>query len=373
MARRYLNKTLFPFAAAAFLLAPAAYADDFSMFEDAPSIQLTGELIQKLGVKPAKAEYRESVKKLKLPGIVQADETSSFSVNSKFGGWIEKLYVDYRGRNVKKGERVAEIYSPEAVAAQEEYLAFLKYSANISPSSGGAYGSVFAEDAKRLTESARQRLKYWDITEKQIQEIEKTGRSKRTITLYSPASGYVTAKNVSEGMKTEPGMELFSAVSLANLWIIADIYEEELKHIRVGSKANVTLAGIPNVIYELTADYIYPEVSQRTRTLKVRFLVNNRSGLLKPSMYTEILAEFPAGRVLAVPSDAVIDDGRRKIVFVSLGEGRFEPREILTGAQTDGFTEVRKGLSEGETVARGANFLLDSEAQLKGISPVKGF
>lgn len=371
MERRYLNKIIIPVFTSLFLSVPTVYADDFSMFEDSPAVELNSELIQKLGIKPAKAEYRESVKTLKLPGIVQIDERSSFSVNSKFGGWIERLYVDYRGRNVKKSEPVAEIYSPEAVAAQEEYLAFLKHS-NESASSG-AYGSVFQEDAKRITESARQRLKYWDISEKQIKEIEKTGKAKRTITLYSPASGYVTAKNVSEGMRIDAGTELFNAVSLDDLWIIADVYEDELKYINVGSKANVTLTGIPNVVYQLTADYIYPEVSQKTRTLKVRFLVNNRSGLLKPSMYTEILAKFPAGRILAVPSDAVIDDGKRKIVFVNLGEGRFEPREILAGSDNSGYTEVRQGLSEGETVARGANFLLDSEAQLKGIAPVRGF
>lgn len=357
-----------------FSAVPHAHAgDDFSMFEDKkPSISFSPAMLQKLGVRLEKVQYADTAKALRLPGIVTADETSNFSINTKFGGWIERLYLDYKGKTIRRGALVAQIYSPDMVAAQEEYLSFLKQS-RAEHYDGGqdGYGKMFASDTKRMVQAARQRLKLWDLSEAQIRRLERTGVVQRTVAVYSPASGYVVTKNVTAGMKVEPGMEMFNLAGIDTMWILADVYEENLKNIRIGSTAKATLTGIPDTEFKLRADFIYPEASARTRTVKVRFIVNNKKNLLKPSMYTEINMNVKSGKAMSVPEDAVIDDGRRKVVFVSLGGGKFEPREIITGVKFNGFYQIRAGLKMGDVVAGGANFMLDSEAQLKGVKPLK--
>lgn len=376
MTLRYNIKNIALLALTAGLIFSSSFnanaADDFSMFDEKPSVSLSPAMLQKLGVKLVKVQYADSAKTLRLPGIVTSDETSNFAVTTKFGGWIEKLYLDYKGKTVRKGALVASIYSPEMVAAQEEYLSFLKQSrAQKIDNSADGYGNMFAGDTKRLLESARQRLKFWDLSESQIRRLEQTGIVQRTVPVYSPASGYVLSKNVTAGMRVEPGMEMLSLAGTDTMWILADVYETDLKSIKIGSTAKAFLTGIPDKEFNLKADFIYPEASARTRTLKVRFIVNNRNNLLKPSMYTEINFNVKSGKALSVPEDAVIDDGKRKVVFVSLGGGKFEPREIITGAKFNGNYQVRAGLKLNDAVARGANFMLDSEAQLKGVKPLK--
>lgn len=355
---------------AAFSLALPAFADEFDAFDEQKLLEIKPAILQKMGVRLTKVKYGNSTKSVKLPGIVNTDETSTFTVNTKFGGWIERLYLDYTGKTVGRGAKIAEIYSPEMVAAQEEYLSFLRHAKGLQ-NQQDTYGSVFAQDASQLAAGARARLKYWDMSEAQIRELERTGKPRRTVSVFSPSNGYVLAKNVSAGMMVQPGMALFTLASTDRMWVIADVYEEDMKQIRQGATAKFTPANQPGKSFEIKADYIYPEMSPNTRTLKVRFPVTNKGNVLKPAMYGDIVLNVKTGRVLRVEEDAVIDDGRRKIVFVSKGSGKFEPREIVTGAKTDGFYEIRRGLMENDTVARGANFLLDSEAQLKGINPVK--
>lgn len=356
---------------ASFALALPAFADEFDAFDEQKLLEIKPAILQKMGVRLTKVKYGDSTKSIKLPGIINTDETSTFTVNTKFGGWIEKLYLDYTGKTVGKGARIAEVYSPEMVAAQEEYLSFLRHANGLKGQQQDAYGGVFANDANQLAAGARARLKYWDLSEAQIRELERTGKPRRTVSVYSPANGYVLAKNVSAGMMVQPGMALFTLASTDRMWVIADVYEEDMKFIRQGATAKFTLANQPNVAFDIRADYIYPEMSPSSRTLKVRFPVNNRKNILKPAMYGDVILSVKSGKVLKVEEDAVMDDGRRKIVFVSKGAGKFEPREIVTGAKTDGFYEIRRGLKANDVVARGANFLLDSEAQLKGINPVK--
>jgi len=355
---------------AALALAMPAFADEFDIFDEQKLLEIKPAILQKMGVRLTKVKYGDSTKSIKLPGIVNTDETSTFTVNTKFGGWIERLYLDYTGKTVGKGAKIAEIYSPEMVAAQEEYLSFLRH-ANGFKAQQDAYGGVFADDAKQLAAGARARLKYWDMSEAQIRELERTGKTRRTVSVYSPSNGYVLAKNVSAGMMVQPGMALFTLASTDRMWVIADVYEEDMKFIRQGATAKFTLSNQPNVAFDIRADYIYPEVSPNTRTLKVRFPVVNRGNKLKPAMYGDITLNVKSGKILKVEEDAVIDDGKRRIVFVSKGKGKFEPREIVTGVKADGFYEIRRGLKANDVVARGANFLLDSEAQLKGINPVK--
>ena len=351
-------------------LAMPAFADEFDIFDEQKLLEIKPAILQKMGVRLTKVKYGDSTKSIKLPGIVNTDETSTFTVNTKFGGWIERLYLDYTGKTVGKGAKIAEIYSPEMVAAQEEYLSFLRH-ANGFKTQQDAYGSVFADDAKQLAAGARSRLKYWDMSDAQIRELERTGKTRRTVSVYSPSNGYVLAKNVSAGMMVQSGMALFTLASTDRMWVIADVYEEDMKFIRQGATAKFTLANQPDVTFDIKADYIYPEMSPNTRTLKVRFPVLNRGSKLKPAMYGDIILKVKSGKILKVEEDAVIDDGKRKIVFLSKGGGKFEPREIVTGAKSDGYYEIRRGLKANDVVARGANFLLDSEAQLKGINPVK--
>jgi len=357
---------------AVFAVALPSFADEFDAFEEQKLLEVSPQMLQKMGVRLTKVKYGDASKTIKLPGIVNVDETSTFAVNTKFEGWIERLYVDYQGKTVARGAKVADIYSPEMVAAQEEYLSFLRHAKSFdAQQTTDSYGSMFAGDARKLAEGARARLRWWDLSEAQIRELERTGKVRRTVAVYSPANGYVMEKRVAAGMMVQPGMELFTLAGTDSMWVIADVYEEDMKFIRQGATAKFTLPNMPGKSFDIKADYIYPEVSGSTRTLKVRFPVRNSGNVLKPAMYGDIVLNVKSGKALKVEEDAVIDDGRRKIVFVSKGKGKFEPREIVTGVKAGGFYEIRRGLKENDVVARGANFLLDSEAQLKGIKPVK--
>lgn len=349
---------------------PAAAKDDFDEFDEfdeKPSIAISDAIMQKLGVKTAKVVSTEMVKTLRAPGIVGHDETSLVTINTKISGWIEKLHLDYEGKAVKKGEPLAEIYSPELVSAQEELLIF----SGMQSDKQGHYADVLSNDAYRLIDAVKKRLRYWDITDKQVEDVIRTGKLRKTMAVYSPANGFVVKKTATEGMKVTPGQELFQVANLDKVWIIADVYEQDMQFIKPGQETVIHLSNLPGKSLKTRVDYIYPELSEKTRTVKVRFPVNNKDGLLMPDMFTEVHTEISLGSRTVVPDDAVIDDGMRKIVFVQKEEGVYEPREVKTGIKNDRQVEILAGLSVGETVAQGANFLLDSEAQLKGITPLK--
>jgi Cu(I)/Ag(I) efflux system membrane fusion protein len=218
-----------------------------------------------------------------------------------------------------------------------------------------------------MTDAARQRLRLWDISEEQIRKIEETGTPMRTLTLVSPVTGYVIQKMAIQGMRVMPGEKLFDVADLTTLWVIADIYEYELPLIRVGGQATISLSYFPGQEFPSRVDYVYPTLSGETRTARVRFLIPNTGGSLKPQMYTNVEMKIDLGRKLAIPNDAVIDTGTRQIVYVDRGEGYFEPREVQLGIRAEGLREVIKGLKAGEKIAAEGAFLIDSEAQIKGI------
>jgi Cu(I)/Ag(I) efflux system membrane fusion protein len=336
---------------------------------EAPAVEISPEKQQLIGVKIATVSVRPLRKVIRTVGRIEYDERKLRTVNTKVEGWIEKLYIDYTGRYVQKGEPMAELYSPELLATQEEYLSILKWRGGKGAET--QMGSMISKDAEALVEAAKRRLRRFDISEEQIRELEQTGKARRTLTIYSPANGYVVQKMALQGMKVMPGEKLFDVADLSTVWVIADVYEYELSSIRVGETASISLSYIPGKEFKSKIDYVYPTLSGETRTARVRFSIPNPDDRLKPQMYSTVEIKINLGSKLAIPDDAVIDTGTRQIVYVDKGDGYFEPREVMLGLRAEGYREVLKGLNAGEKVAASAAFLIDSEAQLKGVKPLE--
>jgi Cu(I)/Ag(I) efflux system membrane fusion protein len=338
--------------------------------QEMPAAEISPEKRQLIGVRTEEVKEVTLSKTIRTVGRIQYDERRLATVNTKFEGWIEKLHVNYTGRYVKKGEILAEIYSPELLATQREFLTLLKWAQRRGE--GGPWESSLIQDAQAIVEAARERLRLWDMPEEQIQEVERTGKPVRTVKIFSPASGYVIEKMVTLGMRVMPGEKLFDIADLSTVWIVADIYESELPFVRIGMPARVTLSYIPGSEFSSKIDYIYPSISPETRTAKVRLTLTNPKGVLKPQMFTNVEIKVDLGRRLVIPAEAIIDTGTRQIVYVDKGEGLFEPREVKVGLRTQEVAEVLQGLRPGERVAASGAFLLDSEAQLKGVRPLEG-
>ncbi len=339
--------------------------------EAAPQVEIGPGRMQFLGVKTAKAVYQPVRRTVRTVGRFEYDERRLATVNTKIEGWIETLYVDYTGRLVKKGEALVEIYSPELIATQQEFLNVLAWTKR-RVADDDPLGKQIAGDAESLLDASRRRLRLWDISDEQIRKIEETGKPVRTLTLFSPVDGTVLQKMAVAGMRVMPGEKLFDVADLSVLWIIADVYEYELPLIRVGQEARVRLSYFPGREFVSRVEYIYPTVSADTRTGRVRLSIANGQGALKPQMYADVEFRIDLGRRLTVPDSAVIDTGTGQVVYVDKGEGNFEPRQVLTGVRADGVVEILKGLRSGEKVAATGNFLIDSEAQLKGVKPLPG-
>ncbi len=332
------------------------------------TVVVSPERQQISGVRFGPVGFQNLERIIRTVGRLDFDEKKISTVNPKIGGWIEELYVDYTGKMVRKGQPLLSIYSPELVSTQEEYLLALKAKKILSASpiadiSGGG---------ESLLQAARRRLLLWDITPKQIETLEKTGEIKKTMVLYAPADGFVMEKMAFKGMSLMPGVTLFKIGDLSTIWVIADIYEYELPFIKIGNKARITLAYFPGESFEGTATYIYPSLDPKTRTAKVRFDLPNPEFKLKPEMWANVELKIPLGRKLVVPEDAVMDSGTMQMVFVDRGQGHFESRHIQIGAKVQGYYEVLSGLREGEKVVTSANFLIDSESQLKAATGAMG-
>jgi RND family efflux transporter MFP subunit len=317
--------------------------------------------IQNMGLKTAPVKSGNLTRTIRTVGNVDYNEENLYIINTKITGWIEKLYVNTTGQMVEKGQPILEIYSPELVSTQEEYLTSLKGFQDLkdSPYQEARNGAL------ELLNSTRTRLEYWDIDEDQIKDLEQTGKIKKTLTIYSPARGVVIHKNVIEGAHVNAGSDLFQIADLSTVWVQAAIYEYELPYIKLGQKATVTMTYLPGETFEGRLTYIYPYLSEKTRDVKVRLEFPNPGFELKPDMYANAVIEskLPGERIL-IPQEAVIHSGKREIVFVDLGQGKYSPREIVTGASGEGdVVEVKKGLLPGEVVVTSAQFMLDSESK----------
>jgi Cu(I)/Ag(I) efflux system membrane fusion protein len=295
-------------------------------------------------------------------GQVVFDETRIQHVHTKFEGFIEMMQADFVGQQIRAGDPLFTIYSPDLYATENEYLLALRAREEMS---------LLREDPNfktggiDLVGAARQRLALWDIGEKDLAEIEKTRQPIRALTFRSPYSGYVTAKTALHGMKVSPADSLYDIVDLSVVWILADIYEVNLPFVRVGQPAGISFPYLPGRTWQGRIAYISPTVDPSSRTVKARLELPNPNGELKPDMYADIVIGGARGTGIAVPENAVISTGERNIVFVAKGNGIFEPREVVLGVGVRNLYEIKKGVSEGEKVVTGANFLLDSESKLK--------
>jgi len=323
-------------------------------------INVSPEKQQLVGIRTALAEVRPLVKKIRTVGIVTYDETRVAQVFSKVDGWVEKLFVDYIGKLVEKGQPLFTYYSPDLVTTQEEYLLALDAKQRLGSSSI----REISAGADSLLESAHRRLALWDISEDQIDELQKSRRPKRSLTLFSPISGFVIKKDVLQGMKVMPDKELYTITDLSTVWVNADIYEFELANVRLGQRATIALSYFPGQTFSGKVTWISPVLEEKTRTTKVRLEFANRDFKLKPEMYANVEIEVDGGKKLAIPDEAVLDSGIRKIVFIDKGEGRYAPAEVKLGGKFDGYYEVLSGLSPGERIIASASFLLDSESRL---------
>jgi Cu(I)/Ag(I) efflux system membrane fusion protein/cobalt-zinc-cadmium efflux system membrane fusion protein len=318
---------------------------------------------QNMGVRLALATRRDLSRTVRTVGLVGYDEPKQYSVNSKIEGWVERLYVNETGQFVKKGAPLLEIYSPALVSAQEEFLLAYENSKSLANS---PFPSI-ADGARRLLDASRRRLELWDISDRQISRLEKTGQVAKALTLYAPNDGIVTMKMVREGQFIKSGMELLMLSDISTVWVYADIYEYEMPWVKVGQKARIILPYVGSETIESAVSYIYPYVEPKTRTVKARFEIDNPDFTLKPDMYVNVrLDTQPVENALTVPAEAVLHSGEVQTVFVALGEGKFEPRQVRVGLQSDdGYIEIVQGLLEGEQVVTSAQFMLDSESKLR--------
>jgi len=325
------------------------------------TVQISPERQQLIGVKIGTVEIKPLEKVIRTVGRVDYDEKRLTTISPKIGGWIEDLFVDFTGKFVQQGDPLLTLYSPELVSTQEEYLLALRAKKELVKS---PFPEV-AGSGNSLAESARRRLKLWDINDDQIKALEESGQPRKTLTLYSPFSGIVLEKVAYKGMNVMPGMALFKLADLSIVWLYADIYEYELPFIRLGQQASIQLSYLQGENFTGKAIYIYPSLNPETRTAKVRFEIPNPHGKLKPEMYANVEIKVHLGRKLTVPEGAIIDTGIRQLAIIDKGSGYFEPREVKVGAKVDNYYEVIRGLKAGERVVTSANFLIDSESKLK--------
>ena len=316
---------------------------------------------QLIGVVTTKAEVRDLKTLIRAVGQVVVDEERLSDVHTKIDGWVEKLYVNKTGQVVRKGQPLLSIYSPDLVSTQEEYLVALRARQR-------AKDSPFPEvrqSGESVVAATRKRLELWDVTDAEIARLERTGVAKKALTLYAPATGYVMEKMVVEGMQVMPSMTLFRLADLSRVWVDVSVYEYEAPLVHLGEQAALALTAHSGREFVGRVTYIYPTVETTTRTLKARLEFENPGLELKPGMYGDVVIQSPSGKALAVPEEAVLDSGTRKIVFVKQGEGTFVPREVTVGARAAGYYPVLSGLSAGEEVVSSPNFLIDSESRLQ--------
>jgi RND family efflux transporter MFP subunit len=323
---------------------------------ESQTIAIDPSTIQTMGIRTAEVTRGPLRRVIRTVANVDYDETALADVTTKYKGWIEKLYVDATGALVNPGDPLFEIYSPELYSAQTEYLAAL----------GAESGSPSAED-RALLESARTKLKFYDISDAQIAELEKTRTATKTLTITAPISGFVVEKNVVAGQMVDAGMKLYRLADIGVVWVYAQVYEQDLSAVQLGQEATMTLSYLPDRKFRGRVTYVYPTVDEKTRTARVRMEFHNPGYFLKPGMFATVdLVADIAPSALLVPDSAVLRSGQKNTVFIALPGGKFEARTVALGLQAqDDMDQVLGGLSEGERIVTSGQFMLDSESQLR--------
>jgi len=326
------------------------YADEGTEPSEVPgyaTVRISPEQQSMMGVVLDQAKVIDLDRSILAVGRVTYDETRLHHIHTRFEGYIEVLYVNFVGQPVKADEPLFSVYSPELLVTENEYVLALE------------------SGQKQLMESAKRRLALWNIPPEEITRLEKSRKPSKAIVIRSPINGFVTAKTALHGMRIMPQDNVYDIADLSMVWVVADIYEMDLPFVKVGQPAEISLVAEPGKVREANIAYIYPTVDPMTRTVKARFDLDNAAGDLKPDMFANVRIKSNLGRGLAVPESAVLSTGERKIVFVAREGSVFEPREVETGVKVPGFYQILRGVSAGESVVVGANFLLDSESKLK--------
>ena len=319
------------------------------------------ERAQLLGIRSEPVTAGMTGGTLRTVGRVAIDERRRGVVQTKYEGYVEKLYVDFTGKPVRRGQPLLSIYSPELVAAQKEFLVARGAQQRLGDSSVPGVAKGGAE----LAEAARQRLRAFDVSPEEIAALERSGTSRRTVTLRSPMSGLVIVKTAFEGMKVSPADRLYEIVDLSRVWVLAEVYEKDLAAVRVGLPARIVLPNQPGREWRGTVSFVSATVKPETRTVEARIELSNAGEVLKPDMFADVYLEGASASVLTVPESAVVQTGERTLVFVDQGQGHYEPREVSIGERVSGGYRVRGGLVAGERVVVSANFLVDSESSIR--------
>ena len=338
------------------------------VYEDAQvaagGVHVDPNFLQNFAVRTAVAERGAIPIEIRTVGTLSHNEAGVVSVNTKFEGWIEKAYVHNIGEHITQGDVLLDVYSPELVAAQREYLAALDYVGRLS---GSAYPEA-VERARSLLEAARERLRYWDVTEDRIRRLEETRQAGRTVPVFAPTSGFIVAKmgDSLEGMRLTPGMTVLKLAGHARLWAEVELYEDDLRYVREGMGARIEVRSFPGRVWRGRVVLFDTAVDPKTRTLKAFVEIDNKDGKLRPMMYADVLFRPPAvSGAVKVPQEAVLHSGARAVVVVQKARGVFEPREVTLGPEGGGYQEIRSGLKAGEVIVTSSQFLIDSESNLK--------
>ena len=326
------------------------------------TVTIDPTVVQQMNVQTALVERRDLDQEIRSVGYLEFDQERMVSVTTKYSGWVEKVYVNYVGEPVQKGQPMFEIYSPELVQTARELLSALDYAAKFDSTSTEA-----GQRARALVEAARERLAYWDVSAEQVESLERTGEVFRTLQVLAPASGLVMKRiDGLEGMAIRPGMEVYHIAGLGSLWLSVQVFENQVASIEVGTPAEVEFSYAPGRTFRGKVRYIEPEFSEATRTLQVKIAVPNPEGRLKAGMFGTVRFHPTAARqALVVPTQSVLRTGQRNVVLLDLGGGRFAPREVQLGHEVEGSIEILEGLQEGDRVVTSSQFLIDSESSLQ--------
>jgi membrane fusion protein, copper/silver efflux system len=332
-------------------------------------VNLTPERIQLIGMRTASVKREALGGELRTVGVVAANERGLAQINTRFSGWLQKLLVSQTGEHVRRGQILATIYSPDVLRAEQELLVAHGWNAAAPAGATGTGPQEHDDFARGLDVNARGRLELLGISAQEIDEILRTGKAMEATAIRSPVDGYVVGKNAVAGVAVQPGTVLFEVADLSQVWVIADVYEQDISRVKVGQRARLELSSFPGEIHAGKVSFISPTLDSGNRTLRVRLEFKNRSDgsgpRLRPGMYGTVYLELPSTTALMVPTEAVVDTGEAHYLFVAKAGGRFEPRVVRVGAHSKDKVEILSGVGEGETVVTTGNFLVDSESRLR--------
>jgi Cu(I)/Ag(I) efflux system membrane fusion protein len=338
------------------------YADDSQNNDVAGTVKIDPVVVQNIGVRTAKAEIGNLSRTIRAVGKVDYDEEKMARIHPKTEGWIEKLFIDKIGETVKEDAILLSVYAPKLVSTQQEYLLALS---NLKTLKKSSFPDI-SNGAKSLVKTTYERLQLLDVPEHQIKELQKTKKVKKNLHIHTPVAGTIMRIGAREGQYVTPNTELYMIVDLSQVWVYADIYEYEIPWVKLGDRVDMTLAGIPGKTFTGKISYIYPYAEAKTRTIRARVVFDNPDLKLRPEMFAEMSIHSEERKdVVIVPAEAVVRSGTRDQVFVVREKGKFEPRDVILGLESDGKVIILSGVSPGDTVVTSAQFLIDSESKLR--------